>query len=88
MNRADPKDGLYHDTLIYSPVVPVFRDDKGELGVLDEPISVDFVTCPAVNKGVVTRRNPEVTADKVNEVGNKLTVDAIRNTLLSFCRNI
>jgi len=46
---------LYTDHMIYSPQVPVFRDDNDEL--LDEPYTVSFITAPAVNAGVVTQRN-------------------------------
>lgn len=51
------KSCLYSDYLIYSPDVPVFRDDRYEL--LDEPYSVSFITAPAVNAGVVREREPE-----------------------------
>ena len=40
-------DGMYSDWLIYSPNVPVFRTDAGDL--LDEPWTMSIVTCPAVN---------------------------------------
>lgn len=48
---------LYTDHMIYSPDVPVFRDDQDRL--LDEPYSVSFLTAPAVNAGVVRDREPE-----------------------------
>jgi uncharacterized protein (TIGR02452 family) len=38
---------LYTDFMIYSPEVPVFRDDAGKL--LDEPYVVDMLTSPAAN---------------------------------------
>src|SRR5262249_16056788 len=38
---------LYTDHMIYSPDVPVFRDDADAL--LDRPYPVSFVTAPAVN---------------------------------------
>ena len=47
---------LYSDYMIYSPDVPVFRDDRGRL--LDEPYSVGFVTSPAVNVGALGRNEP------------------------------
>ncbi|MEB4783267.1 TIGR02452 family protein [Paenibacillus jamilae] len=48
---------FYSDYMIYSPQVPVFRDDQGTL--LEEPYLVDFLTAPAVNAGVVREREPE-----------------------------
>jgi uncharacterized protein (TIGR02452 family) len=51
---------LYTDHLIYSPDVPVFRDDTDRL--LEQPYRVPFVTAPAVNAGVVRRNEPRNTA--------------------------
>ncbi len=48
---------LYTDNMIYSPGVPVFRDDRDQL--LEAPNLVSFVTAPAVNAGVVRRRGTE-----------------------------
>ena len=48
---------LYTDYMIYSPDVPVFRDDYGNL--LNEPYYVSFITAPAVNAGIVRAREPE-----------------------------
>lgn len=48
---------FYTDTMIYSPQVPVFRKDKGEL--LSKPVMCNFITSPAVNAGVVKRQEPE-----------------------------
>lgn len=47
---------FYTDTMIYSPKVPVFRKDKGEL--LSKPVLCNFITSPAVNAGVVKRQEP------------------------------
>ncbi|MBB3111148.1 uncharacterized protein (TIGR02452 family) [Paenibacillus phyllosphaerae] len=47
---------LYSDYMIYSPKVPVFRDDRGLL--LAEPYEVSIITAPAVNAGVVREREP------------------------------
>jgi uncharacterized protein (TIGR02452 family) len=43
--------GIYSNYAIYSPAVPVFKDDDGEL--LDEPYPCAFVTAPAVNAGAL-----------------------------------
>lgn len=48
---------LYNDDMIYSPLVPVFRDDAGRLS--DQPYLLSFLTAPAVNAGVVREREPE-----------------------------
>ncbi|TDE28961.1 TIGR02452 family protein [Actinomadura sp. 6K520] len=45
------RDLLYSDHMIYSPHVPVFRDDAGRL--LEEPYEVAFLTSPAPNRGAI-----------------------------------
>ena len=50
-NRKDPKNGLYQDSLVYSPGCPVFRDDI-TYKLLNQPFKVNFISCPAVNSGV------------------------------------
>jgi uncharacterized protein (TIGR02452 family) len=50
------RDPFYTDYAIYSPDVPVFRDDNGIL--LDEPYLCAFITCPAVNARVALDRDP------------------------------
>ncbi len=47
---------LYTDHMIYSPGVPVFRDDDCTL--LHEPYHLSFVTSPAVNIGAMLQNNP------------------------------
>ncbi|MCZ8523153.1 MULTISPECIES: TIGR02452 family protein [Paenibacillus] len=51
---------LYSDYMIYSPGVPVFRDDEDRL--LPEWYLAAFITAPAVNAGVVREREPEAEA--------------------------
>ncbi|MEK8016357.1 MAG: TIGR02452 family protein, partial [Candidatus Parabeggiatoa sp.] len=51
------KSCLYSDHVIYSPRCPIFRQDNGTL--LDEPYSVDFITSPAPNAGVVYRNESD-----------------------------
>lgn len=48
---------LYTDHMIYSPDVPVFRDDRDQL--LDEFYEVSFITAPAVNAGAIRKNEPE-----------------------------
>lgn len=45
---------LYSDWMIYSPKVPVFRNDDGSL--IQTPYLVSFLTSPAVNAGVVKQK--------------------------------
>lgn len=45
---------LYSDWMIYSPKVPVFRNDDGSL--LQKLYLVSFITSPAVNAGVVKQK--------------------------------
>ncbi|MGF1580524.1 MAG: TIGR02452 family protein [Gemmataceae bacterium] len=42
---------LYTDHMIYSPKVPVIRDDEGNL--LDAPYLISIITSPAVNSGAL-----------------------------------
>ena len=51
---------LYSDWMIYSPRVPVFRNDDGSLTA--KPYLVSFLTSPAVNAGVIKQRE----ADKID----------------------
>jgi len=54
--HRERRDALYSDYAIYSPDVPVFRDDEGQL--LGAPYPCAFITAPAVNAGVVLKRSP------------------------------
>ncbi|MBN9689977.1 MAG: TIGR02452 family protein [Verrucomicrobia bacterium] len=47
---------MYSDHMIYSPGVPVFRDDGGQL--LERPYKVSFISAPAVNAGAVRKTDP------------------------------
>jgi uncharacterized protein (TIGR02452 family) len=51
--RHDP---LYTDYTLYSPDVPVFRDDDGLL--LSEPYRCAFITTAAVNASALLQRDP------------------------------
>ncbi|MEU5564809.1 TIGR02452 family protein [Micromonospora musae] len=55
------RDLRYSDRVIYSPGVPVFRDDKGVL--LDEPYRTSFLTAAAPNLGAIVRNQPEHASD-------------------------
>lgn len=47
---------LYSDYMIYSPNVPVFRNDEGEL--LENFYLTSFITSPAVNVGALKNNRP------------------------------
>ncbi|WP_439631248.1 TIGR02452 family protein [Gemmata sp.] len=57
--------GWYSNYAIYSPAVPVIKDDAGEL--LDEPYRCAFVTAPAVNAGVIRDRDRGPIADEMRD---------------------
>ncbi|MBC9933263.1 TIGR02452 family protein [Chitinophaga qingshengii] len=58
MYQINRNDGscLYTDHMIYSPLVPVFRNDAGKL--LDDYYTVSVITAPAVNAGAVKDNEP------------------------------
>ena len=55
-NRASA-DPMYSHWTIYTPDVPVFRDENFML--LDEPYKCSFLTCAAVNARAVREKTPE-----------------------------
>jgi uncharacterized protein (TIGR02452 family) len=55
-NRKN-QSSFYTDHMIYSPEVPVFRDDSGNL--LDRPYLLSVITAPAVNKGAVMKHEKQ-----------------------------
>ncbi|NLM34733.1 MAG: TIGR02452 family protein [Clostridiales bacterium] len=57
---------LYSDYMIFSPDVPVIKDDVGNL--LDEPYLVSFITAPAVNAGIVQQREGKENIQKIPQV--------------------
>lgn len=59
------KTAFYTDYMIYSPQVPILKDEAGKL--LDKPLPVSILTAPAVNAGVVKQREPH-RLDEVEEV--------------------
>ncbi|MGB0432387.1 MAG: TIGR02452 family protein [Bacteroidia bacterium] len=49
---------LYLDYMIYSPKVPVIKNDQGDL--FEQPYTLSFITAPAVNAGVLLQRQPHL----------------------------
>ena len=54
-NRANYS-AIYLDLVIFSPLVPFFRDDSGEL--LETPILASVISAPAPNAGAVAQSEP------------------------------
>jgi uncharacterized protein (TIGR02452 family) len=63
-------DAMYTDYAIYSPDVPVFRADSGEL--VEEPWLLSLITCPAANATALERYAP----DRLSEVPAVMAVRA------------
>jgi uncharacterized protein (TIGR02452 family) len=59
-NRVFPS-ALYTDHIMYSPRVPVFRDDDDRL--IADPYSVSIATAPAPNAGAIRQNEPEAVAE-------------------------
>ncbi|MGW3892101.1 TIGR02452 family protein [Micromonospora chokoriensis] len=51
----------YSDRVIHSPLVPVFRDDRGNL--LDQSYTTSFLTAAAPNLGAIVRNQPTHATD-------------------------
>ncbi|MFD5184347.1 TIGR02452 family protein [Streptomyces sp. NPDC058372] len=62
-HHREHRDALYSDRVIFSPGVPVFRDDGGAL--LETPRTAAFLTSPAPNAGVLRRADPVRAAAEV-----------------------
>lgn len=72
---------LYSDYMIYSPKVPVFRDDYNKL--LDAAFRISFITAPAVNAGVIREREKEniekIHSVMINRIKKILLIAALHN---------
>lgn len=65
INGQDNNNYLYSHGMIYSPNVPVFRNEYGKL---IDPYKVSFITCPAVNAGhAVSKVDQKVIDDTMCE---------------------
>lgn len=63
-NKRSQRDniGLYLDYAIYSPDVPIFRNDRGLW--LDEPYTTSIVTSPAPNTRAIFEENKDLTPEE------------------------
>jgi uncharacterized protein (TIGR02452 family) len=67
---------LYTDHMIYSPRVPVIRDDEGDL--LNDPYTVSFITAPAVNAGAVKdHERPQIEATMLGRMEKLLSLAVV-----------
>lgn len=71
---------LYTDHMIYSPHIPVFRDDDDQL--IDTSYTVSMITAPAVNAGAVKRKERDrVQAVMHQRMEKLLSVAVVRQHL-------
>lgn len=54
INRQQRNRGFYEDLLIYSPNVPVFRNDADDL--IENPWQTSIITMPAPNRGEILKK--------------------------------
>ncbi len=59
------KSCIYTDSMIYSPLTPIFRNNNGDL--LNNLMFCNFITSAAVNNGVVKRAEPNL-IEKVESI--------------------
>ncbi|GGL56004.1 TIGR02452 family protein [Planomonospora parontospora] len=82
-SQGDP---LYSHRAIFSPGVPVFRDDRG--GLLAQPYPVSFVTAAAPNAGAMRgdgprlERLPEVLSERAARVLALFAASGVRRLVL------
>ena len=73
------KNPFYTNYAIYSPDVPVFKRDSGEL--LAQPYFCSFITAPAVNAGVVrkqkTKNAQQISEEMQKRIHKVLTIAAL-----------
>lgn len=62
-HNNNQRTGLYSDYMIYSPNIPVFRNDKYQL--IDDPYCLSVITSPAVNAGIVRERESEPAINQI-----------------------
>jgi uncharacterized protein (TIGR02452 family) len=69
-NSLPTSTALYSDHLIYSPSVPVLRNDDGQW--LPRPLLLDIITAPAVNAGALARNTPNLLPQLVPTMRQRL----------------
>ncbi len=75
---------LYRDDMIYSPDVPVFRND--DCSLLETPYLVSFITAPAVNYGTLSEKEKgkadEVMLNRTEKLLSVAVVNGHKNLVL------
>jgi uncharacterized protein (TIGR02452 family) len=79
------KSCLYTDNMIYSPNVPIIKDEEGKY--LSEFVTASFITAPAVNAGVIKLREP-INVAKIEEIMKRRINMALRIMLENHHENI
>lgn len=64
-NKRDPRGGLYSHSILFSPAVPFFREDDGDLR--EEPVLCAVLTVPAVNAGIVAEGSTALVQETMRE---------------------
>ena len=82
MNKISGREsaGLYLDYAIYSPGVPVLRNDRGDW--LEDPYLMNVLSSPAPNRNAFADLEQEVDDAKLNEVFRKRMLQVLR--LMAF----
>lgn len=84
VNRAT-KSCVYTDHMIYSPAVPIIKDEAGNN--LEELVTCAVITAPAVNTGVVKNREPERMAE-IEQIMKRRISKVLGIALENLHRNI
>jgi uncharacterized protein (TIGR02452 family) len=80
-HRAN-RDTRYSHRVIYSPDVPVYRDNATRL--LDQPYQVSYLTSPAPNAGALARREPSALTeleDLLTDRAGRVIAVAVHHTV-------
>ena len=80
------KSALYTDNIIYSPQVPVFRDDNGNL--LDFYYLLSIITSPAVNAGAVLQSKQKISKEKIKNIMSERAKKVLAVAVINNYRNI
>ncbi len=73
---------LYSDYMIWSPQVPIFRDDMDAL--LESPYCASIITAPAVNAGCIRQNEPQ----KVSEIKSVMVSRAEKVLALAVAQGV
>lgn len=76
-NYNQDLDGLYSDYMIYSPSVPVFRDDDYKL--LNRYHNISFITSPAVNLNATNANYKTIKSVMLNRMDRILGISNLNN---------